>query len=70
MATRTLSSGVVVLRWHNDHYRYLWDGGVLANGVNPYKYSPFNVQFGQPHPIPDTLHRPAVHGAERRYGQR
>ena len=21
----------------DDHYRYLWDGGVLANGFNPYK---------------------------------
>ena len=24
----------------NDFYRYLWDGAVTANGVNPYKYSP------------------------------
>ncbi len=23
-----------------DFYRYLWDGGVLANGYNPYKYAP------------------------------
>ncbi|MGA8832531.1 MAG: glycosyltransferase 87 family protein, partial [Desulfomonilaceae bacterium] len=24
----------------HDYYRYLWDGAVLANGVNPYLYSP------------------------------
>ena len=24
----------------NDFYRYLWDGAVTANGINPYKYSP------------------------------
>jgi len=24
----------------DDYYRYLWDGGVAANGFNPYKYSP------------------------------
>ena len=44
MATRTLSSGVVVLRWHNDHYRYLllraydyWDfpKGQVEAGESP-----------------------------------
>ena len=24
----------------DDHYRYLWDGGVTANGFNPYRYAP------------------------------
>jgi len=24
----------------DDFYRYFWDGGVLANGFNPYNYSP------------------------------
>ena len=24
----------------DDHYRYLWDGGVVASGFNPYKYAP------------------------------
>lgn len=27
----------------SDFYRYLWDGAVLAEGVNPYKYSPREV---------------------------
>jgi hypothetical protein len=24
----------------DDHYRYLWDGGVVANGFNPYRFAP------------------------------
>ena len=24
----------------DDHFRYLWDGGVVANGFNPYHYAP------------------------------
>lgn len=24
----------------DDHYRYLWDGGVVASGFNPYQYAP------------------------------
>jgi hypothetical protein len=27
----------------DDFYRYLWDGGVLANGSNPYAYSPEEI---------------------------
>lgn len=27
----------------DDHYRYLWDGAVLANGFNPYTYTPTEV---------------------------
>ncbi|MCJ7568230.1 MAG: glycosyltransferase 87 family protein [Anaerolineales bacterium] len=26
----------------NDLYRYLWDGKILANGINPYTYAPLN----------------------------
>jgi hypothetical protein len=26
-----------------DYYRYMWDGAVLSNGVNPYLYSPSHV---------------------------
>jgi len=27
----------------DDYFRYLWDGAVLANGVNPYAYSPEQI---------------------------
>jgi len=27
----------------DDYYRYLWDGAVTANGINPYEYSPEEV---------------------------
>ncbi len=27
----------------NDYFRYMWDGAVLANGINPYAYSPEEV---------------------------
>ena len=30
----------------NDYYRYLWDGAVTANGLNPYSYSPQTIQKG------------------------
>ncbi len=30
----------------DDFYRYLWDGAVTANGINPYKYSPSQVLEG------------------------
>ena len=27
----------------DDYYRYLWDGAVVVNGLNPYAYSPAEV---------------------------
>ena len=27
----------------DDHYRYLWDGAVSANGFNPYRYAPEEI---------------------------
>lgn len=30
----------------NDFYRYFWDGGVVASGVNPYTHSPGQVSAG------------------------
>ena len=29
-----------------DHYRYLWDGMVTAQGHSPYKYSPHEILYG------------------------
>lgn len=39
----------------DDHYRYLWDGAVLANGFSPYKYSPRDVLIEQTSHIPVDL---------------
>jgi hypothetical protein len=46
----------------DDYYRYLWDGGVLANGHNPYTFSPdeiLNRESGV-RPISPSLHHLAV----------
>lgn len=37
----------------DDYQRYLWDGGVLASGVSPYRYSPQQVLDGR---VPRRLH--------------
>ncbi len=39
----------------DDHYRYLWDGGVLASGFNPYRFSPGDVRRGVSPGIPEKL---------------
>jgi alpha-1,6-mannosyltransferase len=39
----------------DDHFRYLWDGGVLANGFNPYTYSPRDMLDKQVQGIPEDL---------------
>ncbi len=43
----------------NDFYRYLWDGAVTAQGVNPYGYAPAEVLAGpaSPEPVPPVLAR-------------
>ncbi len=33
----TMFSGIIL---EDDMYRYLWDGAVTANGINPYRYAP------------------------------
>ncbi len=30
----------------DDFYRYLWDGKVVASGLNPYQFDPLNIQMG------------------------
>jgi len=39
----------------DDYYRYLWDGAVLAHGMNPYRWSPEDVIEGDNEEIPDRL---------------
>ncbi|MFH1744277.1 MAG: glycosyltransferase family 87 protein [bacterium] len=41
----------------DDYYRYLWDGGVLAGGFNPYSYAPSEVlNHRDTNSTPDRLH--------------
>lgn len=35
----------------DDYFRYLWDGAVTANAINPYKYSPEEVLNGTNVPV-------------------
>jgi len=39
----------------DDYYRYLCDGGVLANGFNPYRYSPRELIDDSAQNIPADL---------------
>jgi hypothetical protein len=41
----------------DDHFRYLWDGGVLANGFNPYQYAPLTFLGQGREDIPEDLRR-------------
>ena len=33
----------------DDFYRYLWDGKVLANGINPFQYVPNSMELSYLH---------------------
>jgi alpha-1,6-mannosyltransferase len=39
----------------NDHFRFRWDGAVLANGYNPYEFAPREVKEGKNPDIPARL---------------
>ena len=39
----------------DDYFRYLWDGGVTANAINPYLYSPEDVLSGNSIPELEQL---------------
>ena len=43
-----------------DFYRYLWDGRVLAHGLNPYEYSPARIDRAGPDDLPRLLRFAAV----------
>jgi hypothetical protein len=38
----TMVTGTPILE--DDHYRYLWDGALVAHGLNPYSYSPGEIR--------------------------
>jgi len=50
----------------DDYYRYLWDGAVTANGINPYEYSPEEVLGGTG--IPTELSELAEESGELIHG--
>ncbi len=39
----------------DDYYRYLWDGGVVAKGFNPYQYAPRDILVGGNIDLPHHL---------------
>jgi len=45
----------------DDYYRYMWDGAVLANGMNPYRHSPGSIADDSGG-IPDRLRALAQEG--------
>jgi alpha-1,6-mannosyltransferase len=40
----------------DDFYRYLWDGAVIANGINPFKYSPLEVEKDSLQVLEELIH--------------
>jgi len=46
----------------DDYYRYLWDGKVSVNGINPYKYSPDSPELDYLHSdnLPDKVSYPNI----------
>ena len=45
----------------DDLYRYLWDGAVLVEGFNPYRYPPEQILNGGGQRIPEKLVQLAIH---------
>lgn len=46
----------------DDYYRYLWDGKVIANGINPYKYAPSDEALLNLHSedLPEKINFPHI----------
>ena len=49
----------------DDFYRYLWDGAVVAEGLNPYRFAPLRVQHQMDGAAPETSLQAYVQLAER-----
>jgi alpha-1,6-mannosyltransferase len=46
-----------------DFYRYMWDGAVLANGTNPYKYAPDQAEDATASRLPELAKLAKASGA-------
>ena len=46
----------------DDYYRYVWDGKVLANGINPYQYAPADSELTRLHSetLPGLINYPKM----------
>jgi len=46
----------------DDYYRYVWDGKVLANGINPYQYAPADEELSHLHSdiLPEFVKFPEI----------
>lgn len=46
----------------NDYYRYLWDGRVMASGINPYRYAPNDPALAALHTadLPSRVNFPSM----------
>lgn len=46
----------------DDYYRYVWDGKVQANGINPYRYAPENTALNSLHSsiLPKLVNHPEM----------
>jgi hypothetical protein len=40
----TMVTGTPIME--DDHYRYLWDGALVAHGLNPYQHPPSEIRWG------------------------
>jgi alpha-1,6-mannosyltransferase len=47
----------------DDYFRYLWDGAVTADGINPYTFAPQSVIEGDPG-VPDAIRKLAVESGD------
>jgi alpha-1,6-mannosyltransferase len=53
LARISMSASTPILE--DDYYRYLWDGGVVARGFNPYQYAPRDILVGGKIDLPHHL---------------
>jgi alpha-1,6-mannosyltransferase len=47
----------------DDYFRYLWDGAVTADGINPYTFAPQSIIDGDPG-VPDAIRKLAVESGD------
>lgn len=55
MLRLTMMVGTPILE--DDHYRYLWDGALVAHGHNPYLHAPSDIRAGAAHDNNSALNK-------------